>query len=621
MKQIKVMVLGILLTSATALAQSVMPVPVQNEGPKDAQEKITVRDGQMLISGVTEPSIEVYLPNEEKNVGTAVILCPGGGMRYLSWTNDVERMAKLLNEKGVATIGLKYRLNNQTVPPVEKRSGNRKKKSDTGSADSRIPFRTFDVTKFQQFAHANANPMPSAEGDAANMRAVEDCRAAVKLVREHAAEWNINPDKVGVLGFSAGGGVATGAVITAQEGEMPDFLITVYGPSLMDVVVPENAPDLLIMSRAEHPNVAAGCLGLFLEWKKAGKNAELHLYGDGIGPFGLADRMGSNTTDNWTDELMNWMAARKLIVDSKNFLQVENGGTGPYKSIIDRNAETPDYTIYHPENLDYAVNKCGPLPLLIFANGGCSFSSKYFEKFLTEIASHGYIVAAVGTYDEFSDSYIQSLGMTDTEYMVHAMDVMEKLNSDPTSVFYQKIDMNHIAASGQSCSGGQALSGSVDPRITTTVALNSGYVGHKPPFPVEEPGSKRPTEGPDAGFAKSVTEGGLYGKEFGGTATQADLVKLHAPVLYLIGGPDDVAYEPSQQNFAKINHIPVVLCNLPVGHMATYAQPHGGAFAEITLNWLDWQLKGQDEAGRFFLDDEYRSANYPDWTLERKGFN
>lgn len=622
MKKINSLILSALLLQVSAMGQIVLPVPVQNECPKDAQETVTVRDGQKIISGVSEPSIEVYLPSADKNVGTAVILCPGGAMRFLSWTNDVERMAKLLNERGVAAIGLKYRLNNSTTPPAASQSKAKKKnkKLDAGTAAAGMPFKTYDVTEFQQFANANANPMPSVEGDAANMRAVEDCRAAVKLVREHAGEWNIDPAKVGVLGFSAGGGVATGATITAQEGEMPDFLVTVYGPSLMDVVVPENAPDLLIMTRAEHPNVAAGCLGLFLEWKKAGKNAELHMYGDGVGPFGMADRRSANTTDSWPDELLNWMAARKLIVNTANFLQVEDGGTGPYKAVIDRSDEAPDYTIYRPANLDYAVKQCGPLPLLLFANGGCSFSSEYFEKFLTEIASHGYIVAAVGSFKELSSSEIQSLGMTDTEYMVHAMDVMESLNADPSSLFYNKVDMKHIAASGQSCGGGQALSGSVDPRITTTIALNSGYVGHKPPFPVEEPGSKRPAEGPAAGFAKSVTEGGLYGKEFGGTATQADLVKLHAPVLYLIGGPDDVAFEPSAQNFAKIDHVPVALCNLPVGHMATYAQPHGGAFAEITLKWLDWQLKGLAEASQFFLDDTYRSSNYPDWTVDRKGF-
>lgn len=527
-------------------------------------------------------------------------------MRFHSWTNDVERMAKLLNARGIAAIGLKYRLNNA---PMKMAPGGMPQMPEM-----------VDVTKFDKFPMANANPMPSVEGDAANMRAIDDARAAVRMVREHAAEWNINPEKVGLLGFSAGGGVAVGEVICAQKGEMPNFLVTVYGPSLIDVKVPENAPDLLILTRAEHPNVAAGLLGLFLEWKKAGKNAELHMYGDGVGPFALADRKGANTTDTWSDNLMSWLEARQYIPQTSNYIQVEDGGTGPYKAVIDRSAEAQDYTLYHPANLEYAVKKEGPLPLVLFANGGCSFTSKHFEKFLTEIASHGYIVAAVGSFDELSEEQIRALGMTDTEYMVHAMDVMEKLNADPKSFFYRKVNMKQVAAMGQSCGGGQALSGSVDPRVTTTIALNSGFVNGKPPFPVEEPGSKRPAEGPAAGFAKSVTEGGLYGKEFGGTATQADLVKLHAPVAYLIGGPDDVAYVPSGQNYDLIKHVPVVRCNLNVGHMATYHEPHGGAFAQIALKWLDWHTKGKTEENRFFLDEAYQKANYPDWTVQRKNW-
>ena len=601
MMRVKKLILAGCLLPVMGMAQQVVPIPVQDT-EQGVEEKEVLRDGQRIVSGVTQPSLEVYLPSAEKNVGTAVILCPGGAMRFLSWTNDVERMARYLNERGIAAIGLKYRLNNNPA-------------QGGGNMPEMV-----DVTGFQKFDKANANPMPSAEGDAANMRAVDDCRAAVKIVREHAEEWNISPAKVGVLGFSAGGGVAIGATICAAEGEMPDFLVTVYGPSLMDVSVPANAPDLLIMTRAVHPNVAAGCLGLFMEWKKAGKNAELHMYGDGAGPFALADRKGNNTTDTWADDLMSWLAARGFATQTANYIEVDDGGTGPYHAVIDRSAEAPDYTLYHPANMGLAVEKEGPLPLVVFANGGCSFTSKYFEKFLVEIASHGYMVAAVGSFDEMSDEEIAKLGMTDTEYMVHAIDVMGQLNADPKSSFCGTVDMKQVAVMGQSCGGGQALSGSVDPRVTTTIALNSGFVNHKPPFPVEEPGSKRPEGGPARGFAKSVTEGGLYGKEFGGTATQADLVKLHAPVAYLIGGPDDVAYEPSEQNYDLIEHVPVVRCNLPVGHMATYAEPHGGAFAVVALKWLDWQLKGQTEQSGFFLDTEYQKANFPDWTVQSKNW-
>lgn len=599
MKKIALLTLACL--PAFCMAQQVLPIPV-NYSEKGVEEKVTLRGEEKIITGVTQPSLTVYLPTAEKNTGTAVILCPGGAMRMLSWTNDVEKMAKLLNDRGIAAIGLKYRLNNAPMQMG-------------GTMPEMV-----DVTGFQKFPKANANPMPSVEGDAANMRAVDDARAAVRMVREHAADWNVNPEKVGLLGFSAGGGVALGEVICAQSGEMPNFLVTVYGPSLMDVNVPQNAPDLLIMTRAEHPNVAAGCLDLFLEWKKAGKNAELHMYGDGKGPFGLNERKGLNTTDTWSDDLLNWLEARSFIPQTANYITVEDGGTGPYKAVLDRSAEAPDFTLYHPANLDYAVQKEGALPLVVFSPGGCSFTSKHFENYLTEIASHGYMVMSVGTFDELSDEQIRSLGMTDTEYLVQAINVMEKLNADPKSAFYQKVNMKQVASMGQSCGGGQALTAAVDPRVTTTVALNSGFSRLKPPFPVDEPGSKRPAAGPVGGYAQKVSEGGTYGKEFGGTMTQADLVKLHAPVVYLIGGPTDVAYPNANENYELINHVPVAMCNLPVGHGATYAQQHGGAFAVITLKWLDWQMKGKTEESQFFLNEAYQKEKFSDWTVVHKNF-
>lgn len=587
-------------------AQQVLPVPVKRAAPA-SEERVIVRGNDKTIVGVSEPTITVYLPEESKNVGTAVILCPGGGMRALSWSNDVERMAKFLNAQGIAAVGLKYRLNNGQA-------------SGAPSGAPRGPMPQYDVTGFDKFEHANANPSKGV-GDDANDNAIDDARNAVKLVREHAAEWKIDPKKVGFLGFSAGGCVAIGATIRADEAEMPDFLATAYGPSMIDVVVPANAPDLLIMTRAEHMNVAAGCLGLFLEWKKAGKNAELHMYGDGNGPFALSDRPGRNTTDTWSDDLMAWLAARGFASQTSGLIDVEDGGSGQYKAVVDLSAEAPDYTIYRPRNLDYAVAKEGPLPLVIFSSGGCSFASNGFENYLTEIASHGYIVAAVGSFSEYTSQEINAMGMTDSEYLIHAIDVMEALNANPRSMFYGKVNMGQIAAMGQSCGGGQALTAAIaDKRVTSTVVLNSGFADQKPPFPIVEPGSQRPAEGPAGGFARGVGEGGKYGKEFGGTMTRSELKGLRDPVVFLIGGPSDVAYPNANANYELINQVPVVLCNLPVGHGGTYSQRHGGQFGDVTVKWLDWQLKGKKEQSSFFLNDDFKASKYPDWTIQRKNW-
>ena len=91
---------------------------------------------------------------------------------------------------------------------------------------------------------------------------------------------------------------------------MPNFVISVYGPSMMDVDVPENAPKLFIAVHADHPNVAAGCLALFLEWKKAGVDAELHVYGQGTGGlFGGAGWKGDSNTlyGSWMESCYSWL--------------------------------------------------------------------------------------------------------------------------------------------------------------------------------------------------------------------------------------------------------------------------------------------------------------------------
>ena len=133
-------------------------------------------------------------------------------------------------------------------------------------------------------------------------------------MREHAGKWHIDKHKIGYLGFSAGGGVAIAATMTATDSEeRPDFICTNFGPSLMPVHITADAPPLLIMTRADHPNVAAGLVALFNEWKKAGANAELHIYGDGKGPYELMPETGETTTESWSTQLMQWLRAKGFI--------------------------------------------------------------------------------------------------------------------------------------------------------------------------------------------------------------------------------------------------------------------------------------------------------------------
>ena len=97
-----------------------------------------------------------------------------------------------------------------------------------------------------------------------------------------------------------------------------------------------------------------------------------------------------------------------------------------------------------------------------------------------------------------------------------------------------------------------------------------------------------------------------------------DLKKIHTPVMYLLGGPTDIAYENGMDDFKQIDHVPAIAVNYPVGHGGTYGQPHGGEFSIAALAWLEWQLKGDKDAQKMLVGRPSGLEQRPDWTVERK---
>lgn len=270
-----------------------------SEGVQDNERINRAPDGTIqTISGVVTPSITVYLPSADKATGTAIILCSGGGLMSHSWGSDVINMARWLNERGIAAIGLKYRTRVMGGGPGGPRMGG------GGQVLSA------SVTEFNKISKSNANPDTSESGIKNIDNAINDALRAMEIVREHAAEWHINPDKIGYLGFSAGGGVGIGATVRADAQHRPAFMATIYGPSLIDVEVPENAPKLFIATRGDHHNVAAGLVSLYLDWKRSGANAEMHLYDDGTGPFGPDDP--GNTSGTWRESFYRWLTYNRF---------------------------------------------------------------------------------------------------------------------------------------------------------------------------------------------------------------------------------------------------------------------------------------------------------------------
>jgi dienelactone hydrolase len=125
-------------------------------------------------------------------------------------------------------------------------------------------------------------------------------------------------------------------------------------------------------------------------------------------------------------------------------------------------------------------------------------------------------------------------------------------NADKDSPYYKKIDVKNVAVSGMSCGGLQTLEIAPDPRVTTTVVCNSGIL----PIP----------------------NTGMPGMP---NLAKDQLKKLHTPTLYILGGESDIAYNNGMDDYKRIEHVPVFVANMDVGHGGTYRQPHGGEFAKV----------------------------------------
>ncbi|MBO4550847.1 MAG: alpha/beta hydrolase, partial [Bacteroidaceae bacterium] len=98
---------------------------------------------------------------------------------------------------------------------------------------------------------------------------------------------------------------------------------------------------------------------------------------------------------------------------------------------------------------------------------------------------------------------------------------------------------------------------------------------------------------------------------------KAKLKEIHTPVIYILGGKEDIAYENGMDDFHKINHVPACAANYPVGHGGTYRQPHGGEFTVVALAWLDWQLKGDKQAAKMFKGKAPLLSKREGWTIEK----
>lgn len=277
---ISLIALAILAPAARdASAADAIVIPLWENGAPGAkanrdkpERPVTGREAEGWIEEVHHPSLTVYLPAEGTSKGAAVVVVPGGGHRILAIDHEGHAVGKWLAEHGVVGAVLKYRLYRQVGSPYRR-------------------------------------------GDA-----IADGERAVRLVRSHADEWHVKPNRIGLLGFSAGGDLTMAVGRESDAGDAgaddpidrlssrPDFQVPIYPGGVADTipqVTGETLPTLLICAVDDRDDISNGLADLYLAMKKAGVPVELHIYGSGGHGFGI--RPGNRAVDHWPGRVVDWM--------------------------------------------------------------------------------------------------------------------------------------------------------------------------------------------------------------------------------------------------------------------------------------------------------------------------
>ncbi len=290
--------LAALLVTATAMSQEPPKTPIEAPAEPNAiplgtggVEGQTAKEtwykqwGDPFVRNVSRATLTPFLPERSKANGAAVIVAPGGGFRILSMGNEGWEVAQALNKHGVAAFVLKYRLQRTVEDWAEFDKGN-PLTAPTPGAPPGPP----------NFAELMKLPL-------------EDATAAFKMVRARAKEWGIDPNRVGMIGFSAGAGTTMAATLQSTENK-PAFSAPIYG-SLRAVEVPADAPPMFVALAADDPLFGKSDFGLISAWQKAGRPVEFHLYQNGGHGFGLGNP--NRTSTGWFPQFMLWLEVNGML--------------------------------------------------------------------------------------------------------------------------------------------------------------------------------------------------------------------------------------------------------------------------------------------------------------------
>jgi len=266
------------LIAVVCQAQTVIPL-YNGEIPPGSEiltrEETARRDenGDIItIRNVSMPTLTVVQPEEGKKNGTALVICPGGGFQGLAFQHEGTETAKWCVEKGITAFILKYRLMPFPYPELDK--------AEQSQRDSIfIPFVRL---------------------------AAADGLEAIKYVRSHALEYGIDPAKIGIVGYSAGGTVTGSVARTYTPESRPDFVVPVYAycGAILGDSVPEDAPPMFLAWATDDP-IAKGNPGFYEQWRDAGKSVEMHCFYSGGHGFSVVKQ--NKPSDQWPSLFEEWM--------------------------------------------------------------------------------------------------------------------------------------------------------------------------------------------------------------------------------------------------------------------------------------------------------------------------
>ncbi len=245
-------------------------------------------NGFSFIIDVSKPTITPFIP--EKPNGTAVIIAPGGAFHILSFDNEGIEVAKKLNEIGITAFVLKYRLVH----------------SDPTKPENNL-MALLAAKNYKKLDSINAPVVPLA---------LQDGLTAMKYIRQHAAYYGIDPNKIGFMGFSAGGTLTMSVVYSATNENRPNFVAPIYpyADAILGSTVPtEKTPIFIAAASDDNLGLASHSVRIYSEWLEANQPAELHMYEKGSHGFGM--RKQNLPVDSWFDRFTEWLVMHGYLTN------------------------------------------------------------------------------------------------------------------------------------------------------------------------------------------------------------------------------------------------------------------------------------------------------------------